>query len=135
MSHIVYAKRLRLNFGLPQSIARLPPFYALYFVSVRQNYRFANGFLQICSHPQHPCQLLTLPINSARTETFTLLVLYYTWHTNMLSQIWDSLVLILFMCRMMHFILMFDIFINHYPYIHFVQLQYLSHQLNFAQPF
>ena len=114
MSYIVYAKRLRLNFGLAQSIARLPPFYALYFVSVRQNYRFANGFLQICSHPQHPCQLLTLPINSARTETFTLLVLYHTWHTNMVSQIWDNSFLPCLLAVMIYFIQMFDIFIYHY---------------------
>jgi hypothetical protein len=116
VSHIVYAKRLRLNFGLAQSIARLPPFYALYFVSVRQNYRFANGFLQICSHPQHPCQLLTLPINSARTETFTLLVLYHTWHTNILSQIWDKSILTLFIGHK-------DVF--------FLDVLYIHHSLSF----
>jgi hypothetical protein len=39
----------------------------------------------------------------------------------MLSHIWNNSALILFIGRMMYFILMFDIFIIHYFYIHFVQ--------------
>ena len=48
----------------------------------------------------------------------------------MLSQIWDISVFTHLLAVKMYFIPMFDIFIIHYFYIHFVQLQYLSHQLN-----
>ena len=60
-------------------MARLPSLVSLIsdlatpiFNSVRQNFRFANGFFQICSRPQHSCQSLMFPINSAHAETYIL---------------------------------------------------------------
>jgi len=36
---------------------------------VRQNFRFADGFFQICSYHGHPCQSLMFPINAEHTGT------------------------------------------------------------------
>jgi hypothetical protein len=54
---------------------------ALYQVSVCHYHTFDCGFLQICSHPQHPCHSLTLPPNAASTGTYTLVVQEYAQHT------------------------------------------------------
>src|SRR5690606_17924266 len=39
----------------------LTPTRRLVSASCSSGQRFASGFLQICSHPQHPCLQLTLP--------------------------------------------------------------------------
>ena len=57
------------------------PMSALYQVYVRQYVKFADGFFQIPNRFGHPCQLLMFPINSAHTETCTLLVYYHARHT------------------------------------------------------
>lgn len=47
---------------------------ALYQISVRHNANFADGFLQISPHGEHPCHSLSLPINSVCAGTCTLQV-------------------------------------------------------------
>ena len=43
-------------------LCRLTPLRRLYPLPVRQASIFASGFLQIRSHPRHPCLWLTLPL-------------------------------------------------------------------------
>ena len=70
---LIYCLRLRLNFGIYAIHCSLPlRCSALYQISVRQNANFADGFLQISPHGEHPCHSLTLPINSVCAGTCTL---------------------------------------------------------------
>lgn len=54
-------------------IGRLAPLCRLVSASCSSGQRFASGFLQIRSYPQHPCLQLTLPL-AGRVEDFHLQV-------------------------------------------------------------
>jgi len=88
--HRIYRKRLRLVFGISQSMARSPsvcqPYIRFLCVDTLSLLMLLSDLqspatpVRLSSRPK-PCHSLTLPSNSACTRTCILLVVWYARHT------------------------------------------------------